>query len=190
VLTSISPIRAIANVVKVGARVSQAGDTGGLRPAGSRDGGEARDEYSGLFQRSRRRSASFTPIRRRARRCWTMPRSTWRAGWRRDRDRVAPGRRGAAFVALRASTAARVPHNPVSRGGRGAAVSNAEVHDVGACGGLSGHQSRRTGWCDPGPGAQAALPPGRGVRDELVDGGADQASSRPRTGRSCGSRGW
>jgi HK97 family phage major capsid protein len=94
-LTAISPIRTIANVVKVGSAGYRKLVTSGGTPSGWVSETAARPEtQTSVFNESRRRSANSTPIRRQAKRCWTMPRSTWRAGSRRRSRPSSRGRKG------------------------------------------------------------------------------------------------
>jgi predicted phage gp36 major capsid-like protein len=98
--------------------------TGGT-PSGwvSETAGAAGDGHAGSRDRAAVR-ASSTPIRRRARRCWTMPRSTSRAGWRSEIATEFARAEGAAFVAARGQPAAGFPAAPTSAaGGRDAGRS-------------------------------------------------------------------
>ena len=94
---------------------------------GRRDGGAAGDRHARSSRRSRRRSASSTPIRRRARRCSTTPRSTSRPGWR---ARSRPSSRGRK---ARPSSRATAPTSPRASSPRRTATRRTARARSGRC---------------------------------------------------------
>jgi hypothetical protein len=173
-LTAISPIRAIANVVKVGSAGYRKLVTTGGTPSGWVSEVAARPETG---------TPSFVEIAPPFGELYANPAASQAmlddAGVRcrgvageRDRDRVRAGR-GAAFVAgdgvnkPKGFLARRLRRWATGRGRSGLCSSDFRGRRR-----LRGEQS--AGPADRSrPGIAAALPAGRGVRDELGDGGAD-----------------
>ena len=93
-LRDISPIRGIANVVKVGSAGYRKLVTTGGTPFGWAAENAARPRRRRRYStRSSRALASFMPIRPQRRQCSTMRRSTSRLAGGRDRDGICQGRR-------------------------------------------------------------------------------------------------
>ncbi len=172
-LTAISPIRAIANVVKVGSAGYRKLIASGGTPSGW-VGFEAARPETGDADVQRDRAGVGRALRQSggvaadARRCDVRRREMARA---RDRDRVRPGRGRGVRRGHRREPAARVPELAQCGDARRCpADGHAAVRRDGQCRRVPGEQSG--GQADrPRPGAALALPAGRGVRDELGDGG-------------------
>jgi len=198
VLTSISPIRAIANVVKVGSAGYRKLVTKGGTPSGWVSEDAARPETN---------TPDFVEIAPPFGELYANPAASQAMlddaafdveGWLAQEIATEFARaEGAAFVS---GTGINPPQGlprgaDFGTGGRGAGVRDFAVRDVGCGGRLCGKQS--AGQADrPGSGIAAALPAGRGVRDEQRHCGAHpQVQDRGRrvpvaAGAACGAAGY
>ncbi len=192
-LVAISPIRSIANVVKVGTAGYRKLVTTGGTPSGwvGFEAARPMTEYADV-QRDRagvgRALRQSGGVAADARRCDVRRRGL--AG-QRDRDRVRAGRGDGVRQGHRHQPAARLPEL-AQRGdartgcGRWARCSSIGT-GVSAAFPASNPQDKIA---RPGPVAAPAVPPGRGVRDEFGDGdGGAQVQDRA-TAPMSGSRGW
>ncbi len=156
-------------------RLPQAGDhrRHGLR-LGLRNRIARRRRARPPSRKSRRPPASFTPTRRRARRCWTTRRSTSRA-WLADEIAAKFARaEGAAFVTGNGTNKPKgfLDLHGDQRGRQRPRFRLAAISRVGCGGRLCGVQSAGQAHRSR-PGAEPRLSAGCGVRDELGDAGAD-----------------